>query len=213
MDLDLHTKTTVRSIRVLIAQDLSLIRGALVALLSYENGIDVVADVGRGDEILPAAIRCRPDVAVLDTSLRGVDGISAAAALTERLPDCRVLMLTALGSPVVVRQALALPVRGLLAKDSPSGQLASSIRRVHDGEFVLDPDLVGAALEQGENPLTSREATLLQEVASGAPMVEIGTRLRLSSGTVRNYLSNVISKLGARNRLDAIRIAREAGWI
>jgi two-component system response regulator DesR len=198
---------------VLIAQDLNLIRGALVALLSCEHGIDVVADVGRGDEILSAAIRSQPDVAVLDIGMRGLDGISAAAVLTERMPDCKVLMLTALGSPAIVRQALALPVRGLLAKDSPAGQLASSIRRVHDGEFVLDPDLVGAALEQVENPLTSREATLLQEVASGAPMVEIGTRLRLSSGTVRNYLSNVISKLGARNRLDAIRIAREAGWI
>ncbi|WP_163566716.1 response regulator transcription factor [Fodinicola feengrottensis] len=211
--MDLLTATAVRSIRVLIAEDMNLIRGALVALLTYEDGIEVVSDVGRGDEIVPAAVRSRPDVAVLDIGLPGLDGISAAAELTSRLPDCRVLMLTAIGSPATVRQALAVPVRGLLAKDAPAEQLANSIRRVHEGEFVLDPELVGAALEHGESPLTIREATLLQEVASGAPMVEIGTRLRLSSGTVRNYLSNVIAKLGARNRLDAIRIAREAGWI
>jgi two-component system response regulator DesR len=211
--MDLHTGTVARSIRVLIAEDLNLIRGALVALLSCETGIEVVADVGRGDEIVQAAVRSRPDVAVLDIGLPGYDGIGVAASLIDRIPDCRVLMLTAAGSPANVRQALTVPVRGLLVKNAPSWQLASSIRRVHEGEFVFDPDLVGAALEQGESPLTVREAALLREVASGAPMVEIGTRLRLSGGTVRNYLSTVIAKLGARNRLDAIRIAREAGWI
>lgn len=205
--------TKTRLIRVLVAEDLNMVRGALVALLAQEDGMAVVADVERGDEVLPAALRSRPDVAILDMRLPGLDGVAAATALTERLPDCRTIMLTTGSSPARVRSALAVPVRGLLTKEAPASQLASTVRRVYGGEYVLDPDLVGAALERGESPLTVREAALLQEVASGAPMVEVGIRMRLSSGTVRNYLSTVIGKLGARNRLDAIRIAREAGWI
>jgi two-component system response regulator DesR len=200
-------------IRVLIAEDMHLIRGALVALLSLEDGMHVVAELDRGDEIVPAALLTRPDVAILDIDLPGLDGLSAAAQLHEQLPECRTLVLTGLSQPGTLLRALKVHVRGFIVKDAPAATLADGIRRVAAGERVIDPDLVAAALETGASPLTPREADVLQAAADGTSTDQIGTDLSLSPATVRNYLSNSIAKVGGRNRIDAIRIARDAGWL
>jgi two-component system response regulator DesR len=200
-------------IRILIAEDMHMIRGALVALLRLESDIEVVAELERGDTILEAALRTRPDVAVVDIDLPGLDGLSAAAALHEQLPSCKTLVLTGLSQPGNLLRALKIHVRGFLLKDAPAPQLASAIRAVAAGRRVLDPDLVAAAVETGATPLTEREADVLRAAQLGGSTVEIAERLHLSPTTVRNYLSNAIGKLGARNRLDAIRIAEDAGWL
>ena len=200
-------------IRVLIAEDMHMIRGALVALLQLEPDLEVVAALDRGDAVLDAALRTRPDVAVLDIDLPGLDGLSAAAALHEHLPGCRTLVLTALGQPGNLLRALQAHVRGFLLKDAPAADLAKAIRSVAAGRRVLDPELVAAAVETGASPLTAREADVLRAAASGLSTDAVGAELHLSGATVRNYLSNAIGKLGARNRLDAIRIARDAGWL
>ncbi|MEU0521618.1 response regulator transcription factor [Streptosporangium sp. NPDC006007] len=200
-------------IRVLLAEDMHMIRAALVALLRLEPDIDVVAEVTRGDEIVAAALRTRPDVAVLDIELPGVDGITASVELRERLPGCRVLVLTAMGRPGQVRRALAGGIEAFLVKDAPGDRLADAIRRTAQGLRVLDPELVATAIEYGESPLTPREATVLREAARGAPAEEIAARLHLSTGTVRNYLTGAIAKTGARSKIDAIRIAEDVGWI
>jgi len=200
-------------IRVLIAEDMHMIRGALVALLRLERDIDVVAELDRGDTILETALRTRPDVAVIDIDLPGLDGLSAAGALHEHLPECRVLVLTGLSQPGNMLRALKVHVRGFLLKDAPASQLASAIRSVATGQRVLDSELVAAAVETGSTPLNDREADVLRAAVSGLSTTEIGDRLNLSPATVRNYLSNAIGKLGARNRLDAIRIAEDAGWL
>jgi len=200
-------------IRVLIAEDMHMIRGALVALLRLEPDIDVVAELDRGDTILEAALRTRPDVAVVDIDLPGLDGLRAAAALHEQLPSCNTLVLTGLSQPGTLLRALKVHVRGFLLKDAPAPQLASAIRLVASGRRVLDPELVAVAVETGSTPLNEREADVLREAHSGLSTVQIGQRLNLSPATVRNYLSNAIAKLGARNRLDAIRIAEDAGWL
>lgn len=200
-------------IRVLIAEDMDMIRGALVALLSLEDGIEVVAELARGDEILPTALRTRPDVAVLDIDLPGLDGLTAAGQLRDQLPGCQVLILTGLSQPGNLLRALKLHVRGFIVKDAPAAMLADGIRRIAHGERVVDPDLVAAALETGSSPLTRRESDVLVAAADGISTEQIGELLHLSPTTVRNYLSNAIAKAGARNRIDAIRIARNAGWI
>jgi two-component system response regulator DesR len=200
-------------IRVLIAEDMHMIRGALVALLSLEEDMEVVAELERGDEVVTTALRTRPDVAVLDIGLPGLDGLTAAELLHEVLPDCHTLVLTGLSRPGNLLRALKVHVRGFIAKDAPAETLASGIRRVASGERVIDPELVAAALETGATPLTARETDVLREAESGIPTEQIATRLSLSPATVRNYLSNAISKVGARNRIDAIRIARDAGWL
>jgi two-component system, NarL family, response regulator DesR len=200
-------------IRVLIAEDMHLIRGALVALLSLEDDMEVVAELDRGDEILPTAMTTRPDVAVVDIDLPGLDGLTAADQLAQRLPDCRVLVLTGLSQPGNLLRALKVHVRGFIVKDAPAQTLADGVRRVARGERVIDPDLVAAALETGSTPLTAREAEVLREAERGIPTEQIATALSLSPATVRNYLSNAISKVGGRNRIDAIRIARHAGWL
>jgi two-component system response regulator DesR len=200
-------------IRVLIAEDMHMIRGALVALLQLEPDIEVVAELDRGDTIVKAAQRTRPDVAVIDIDLPGLDGLSAAAALHQHLPACHVLVLTGLSQPGNMLRALKSHVRGFLLKDAPAPQLASAIRSVALGQRVLDPTLVASAVETGPTPLTDREADVLRAAGSGLSTVDIGERLNLSAATVRNYLSNAIGKLGARNRLDAIRIAEDAGWL
>ena len=200
-------------ISVLLAEDMHMIRAALSALLRLEPDIDVVAEVTRGDEIVPAALRSRPDVAVLDIDLPGVDGITASVELREKLPGCRVLVLTAMGQPGQVRRALNSGIEAFLVKDAPGDRLADAIRRTAQGLRVLDPELVAAAVEYGASPLTLREATVLREAARGAPAEEIARRLHLSPGTVRNYLTGAITKTGARNTIDAIRIAQDAGWI
>lgn len=200
-------------IRVLIAEDMHLIRGALVALLSLEDDIDVVAELDRGDQVVATALRTRPDVAVLDIDLPGLDGLTAAEQLYAQLPTCRALVLTGLSQPGNLLRALQAHVRGFILKDAPVQSLAAGIRRVAAGERVIDPDLVAAALETGASPLTERESDVLRAAQSGLPTDQIATTLALSPATVRNYLSNAISKVGGRNRIDAIRIARDAGWI
>ena len=200
-------------IKVLIAEDMHLIRGALVALLSLEEDMEVVAELDRGDGIVAAALAARPDVAVLDIDLPGLDGLAAAGRLRERLPDCRVLILTGLSQPGHLLRALQVHVRGFIVKDAPATTLADGIRRVAAGERVIDPDLVVAALETGVSPLTTRETDVLRAAEDGGATDEIATTLSLSPATVRNYLSNAITKVGARNRIDAIRIARNAGWL
>ena len=200
-------------IRVLIAEDMHMIRGALTALLGLEEDMEVVAELERGDEIVDAALRTRPDVAVLDIGLPGLDGLTAAERLHELLPDCRILVLTGLSRPGNLLRALKVHVRGFIAKDAPAETLAAGIRRVAAGERVIDAGLIAAALETGATPLTARETDVLREAESGIPTEQIATRLSLSPATVRNYLSNAISKVGARNRIEAIRIARDAGWL
>ncbi|MEU0089633.1 response regulator transcription factor [Kribbella sp. NPDC006257] len=200
-------------IRVLIAEDMHMIRGALVALLSLEQDMEVVAELDRGDEIVAAALRTLPDVAVLDIDLPGLDGLTAAGELHEKLPSAKILVLTGLSQPGVLLRALQAHVRGFIVKDAPAETLADGVRRVHAGERVIDPDLIAAALETGTSPLTAREADVLRAAESGLPTDQIATRLSLSSATVRNYLSNAITKVGAHNRLDAIRISRNAGWL
>jgi two-component system response regulator DesR len=200
-------------IRVLVAEDMHLIRGALVALLGLEADMEVVAELDRGDLIEATALRERPDVAVLDIDLPGLDGLTAARRLQTSLPDCQCLILTGLSQPSHLLRALEGRVRGFLPKDVPAAQLADAIRRVAQGERVLDPVLVAAALETGVSPLTEREADVLRTAASGLSTEDIGSELFLSPATVRNYLSRAIAKLDARNRIDAIRIARDAGWL
>jgi two-component system, NarL family, response regulator DesR len=200
-------------IRVLIAEDMHMIRGALVALLSLEDDMEVVAELERGDLIVPTALETHPDVAVVDIDLPGMDGLTAAEQLHQRLPECRALVLTGLSQPGNLLRALKVHVRGFIIKDAPAETLADGVRRVARGERVIDPELVAAALETGSTPLTTREADVLREAERGLPTELIAVRLSLSPATVRNYLSNAISKVGGRNRIDAIRIARNAGWL
>ncbi len=199
-------------IRVLVAEDMHMIRSALVALLSLESDMEVVAELDRGDAIVQTALDTRPDVAVLDIDLPGTDGLTAAEELHRRLPECRTLVLTGLSQPGNLLRALKVLVRGFIVKDAPADTLLGGIRRVAAGERVIDPDLVAAALETGASPLTGRETDVLR-AAEDIPTDQIAARLSLSPATVRNYLSNSISKVGARNRIDAIRIARNAGWL
>jgi two-component system response regulator DesR len=200
-------------IRVLIAEDMHMIRGALVALLSLEDDMEVVAELDRGDTIVEAAQRTRPDVVIVDIDLPGMDGLTAAAQLAEVLPECRILVLTGLSQPGNLLRALKAHVRGFIVKDAPAQALADGVRRVAGGMRVIDPELISAAIETGTSPLTAREADVLRVAERGTSTEEIGAQLSLSPATVRNYLSNAISKLGARNRIDAIRIARNAGWL
>lgn len=200
-------------IRVLIAEDMHLIRTALVALLSLEDDMEVVAELERGDEIVATALQTRPDVAVLDIDLPGLDGLGAAELLHQQLPTCRTLVLTGLSQPGNLLRALKVHVRGFIIKDAPADTLTDGIRRVAAGQRVIDPDLVAAALETGSTPLTPRETDVLRAAEDGITTEQIAGRLSLSPATVRNYLSNAITKVGGRNRIDAIRIARNAGWL
>ncbi len=200
-------------IRVLLAEDQHLIRGALLALIRLNDDMHVVAELSHGDQILPACMRERPDVAVLDIDLPGTDGLTAAAALRDELPETKVLILTGLGNPGHLVRALEAEVAGFLRKDAPPQELADAIRRVAKNQRFLDPELVATALQIGTSPLTPRETDVLRAAAAGGTTEEIGAELYLTGPTVRNYLSNAISKLNARNRIDAIRIARDAGWI
>jgi two-component system, NarL family, response regulator DesR len=172
-----------------------------------------VAELERGDEIVATAERVRPHVAVVDIDLPGMDGLTAAEQLHAVLPECRTLVLTGLSQPGNLLRALKAHVRGFIVKDAPAASLADGIRRVAAGLRVIDPDLVAAALETGASPLTGRESDVLRAAEGGITTSEIATRLSLSPATVRNYLSNAITKTGARNRIDAIRIARDAGWL
>lgn len=200
-------------IRILLAEDQGMVRGALAALLSFEPDFEVVAEVGAGDEVLAAAREARPDVALLDIEMPGIDGIEAAAELRRELPSCTPLILTTFGRPAYLRRAMEAGAAGFVVKDSPSERLANVIRRTASGERVVDSELAAAALADGESPFTPREREVLEASAGGAPIVEIAGRLHLSEGTVRNYLSAAIGKTGARNRIEAVRLARERDWV
>ncbi|WP_328475217.1 response regulator transcription factor [Actinoplanes sp. NBC_00393] len=200
-------------IRVLVAEDVRLLRETLTAVLDLEDDLQVVAAVERGDEIVPAAQRCAPDVALLDIDLPGVDGLTGARLLAERVPGCRTVILTGLTRPGHLRRALAAGASGFLLKHSPPQALIDGIRRVAAGERVVDPQVALAALETPDNPLPAREVDVLRLAATGAEPAEIAAALFLSVGTVRNYLSSAITRLDARNRVDAIRIATDQGWL
>ncbi len=200
-------------IRVLIADDQAMVRGALAALLALEKDIHVVSQVGRGDEVLPAALASHPDVALLDIEMPGGDGIKAAADLHERLPDCRILILTTFGRPGLLKRAMENGAVGFLTKDAPTAELAAAIRRVSAGGRAIDPQLAIDALSEGGSPLTERERDVLAAAEDGASISQIAATLFLSGGTVRNYLSTAIQKLQARNRIEAARIARQKGWL
>ncbi|MFH8656326.1 response regulator [Streptomyces afghaniensis] len=204
---------TDRPIRVLLAEDQGMLRGALALLLGMEDDIEVVAQVGAGDAILDAALSHRPDVALLDIELPGKSGLDAAADLRARVPGCRVLILTTFGRPGYLRRAMEAGATGFLVKDGPVEELAAAIRRVLAGETVVDPALATAALSAGPNPLTTRESDALKASADGATVADIATRLHLSESTVRNYLSSAIGKTGTRNRTEALREARRQGWL
>jgi two-component system response regulator DesR len=200
-------------IRVLLAEDQAMTRGALAALLELAGDIEVIAQVGRGDEVLPAALEVYPDIALLDIEMPGLDGLAAAAQLQRELPSCKVLILTTFGRPGYLRRAMESGVVGFLVKDAPASELATAVRRAMAGERVLDPALAAAALSEGANPLTERERAVLAASADGASIAEIARQLYLSEGTVRNYLSEAIQKLAARNRIEAARLAQQKGWL
>jgi two-component system response regulator DesR len=200
-------------IRVLIAEDQAMVRGALKALLTMEEDIDVVAEAERGDQVLEVAQELQPDIALLDIEMPGMDGIAAAALLREHLPSCRVLILTTFGRPGFLRRAMESGAAGFLLKDAPAHHLAVAIRRTMKGERVVDPALAASALAEGMSPLSEREREVLAAGSRGASIAEIASRLFLSEGTVRNHLSAAIQKLGARNRTEAARVAEEKGWL
>jgi len=204
---------TGEPIRVLVADDQALIRGAFATLVDLEPDMTVVAQVGTGDDVLPAALRTRPDVALLDVQMPGMDGLAAAAVLADRTPACRVIILTTFGRPGYLRRAMEARAAGVMVKDAPPETLIDAIRRVHRGLRVVDPDLAAESLALGESPLTGRERDVLVATADGGTVGQIAKRLFLSEGTVRNHLSSVIGKTGAATRADALRIATERGWI
>ncbi|WP_181140262.1 response regulator transcription factor [Streptomyces sp. Ru62] len=200
-------------IRVLLAEDQGMMRGALALLLGMEEDIEVVAQLGSGDGIVDAVLTHRPDVALLDIELPGMSGLDAAAELRDQAPDCRVLILTTFGRPGYLRRAMEAGAAGFLVKDGPVEELAAAIRRVLTGETVVDPALAAAALSAGPNPLTPREREVLTASVDGATVADIAGRLHLSESTVRNYLSSAIGKTRTRNRAEAVREARQQGWL
>ena len=200
-------------IRVLLAEDQGMMRGALATLLELEDDIEVVDLLGRGDEVVEACVRLTPDVAVLDIEMPGRSGLDAAAELSTAVPSCRVLIVTTFGRPGYLRRAMDAGARGFLIKDSPVEQLADAIRRVVAGETVVDPTLAAAALRAGPNPLSARERDVLAASADGATIADVAAALHLSESTVRNYLSAAIGKTDARNRIEALNVARTNGWL
>ena len=200
-------------IRVLVAEDQALVRGAIVALLGLEPDLEVVAEVARGDEVATAVLDARPDVALLDIEMPGLDGLAACAQVRTVLPSCRVIVVTTFGRPGYLRRAMEVGASGFLLKDAPASQLAEAIRRVAAGGRVVDPALALEALSEGSNPLSAREREVLATSLEAATIAEMSTVLSLSEGTVRNHLSAAIQKTGARNRAEAARIAEEKGWL
>lgn len=200
-------------VRLLLADDQELIRSALAALLALEEDFEVVAAVGRGDEVVAAAKEHHPDVALLDIEMPGIDGLAAASVLAQEVPQCRSLILTTFGRPGYLRRAMESGAFGFVVKDAPPEQLADAIRRVVAGERVVDPVLAAATIASGTSPLTARERDVLVAARPGATVAEIARMLLLSEGTVRNYLSAAIAKTGTRNRVEAVRTADEQGWL
>jgi two-component system response regulator DesR len=200
-------------IRLLHADDQAQVRGALATLLGLEPDMEVVSEVGRGDEVVEAARRTSPDVALVDVEMPGLDGIAATAALHEALPGVRVLIVTTFGRPGFLRRALQAGASGFVVKDTPARQLAEAVRRVAAGLRVVDPALAADSLSGGESPLTARETEVLLAARGGGSVADIARHVSLSEGTVRNHLSSAIGKTMARNRADAVRIADEFGWL
>jgi two-component system response regulator DesR len=200
-------------IRVLLAEDQAMVRGALASLLGLEHDIVVVGEVGRGDEVVAAAATCRPDVALLDIEMPGMTGLDAAAALHAALPDCRVVILTTFGRPGYLRRALEAGASGFVVKDTPARQLAEAVRRVHAGLRVVDPSLATESLVDGANPLTEREREVLAVALRGGTVAAVAGVVHLSPGTVRNHLSSAIGKTGTSTRAEAARVAQERGWL
>lgn len=200
-------------IRVLLAEDQGMVRGALATLLDLEPDIDVVAQVASGSDVVAVALATSPDAALLDIEMPGLDGLAAAAALHRELPTCAILILTTFGRPGYLRRAMEAGAVGFLVKDGPAEDLAAAIRRAIAGDRVIDTRLAAAALSAGPNPLTSRERDVLAAAADGSAVTSIAAKLFLTEGTVRNYLSSAIQKLGVANRVEAIRRAEEQGWL
>lgn len=200
-------------IRVLVADDQALVRGAFVALLGLEPDIEVVAEVARGEDVLPAARRTAPDVALLDVQMPGGDGIAAAAALRAQLPSCRVIVVTTFGRPGYLARALAAGASGFVVKDASPEQLVDAVRRVHAGLRTVDSGLAMESLSSGASPLTAREHDVLRAAAGGGTVADVARELHLSAGTVRNHLSSAIGKTGARTRAEAARTAEDRGWL
>ncbi|MFJ9557140.1 response regulator [Nocardiopsis sp. NPDC101807] len=200
-------------IKIVLADDEHLVRGAIAALLGLEEDLEVVAQVGRGDQVVDAVLGHGASIAVLDIEMPGGTGLEIAAQLKQSAPGCGVVILTSFGRPGYLRRALASGARGFLAKDAPVDQLAGAIRRVHGGGRYIDTDLAAAAMVGGESPLTDREADVLRAASDGATVARIAAALHLTEGTVRNYLSNAIGKTGADNRMSAIRTAQDMGWL
>jgi two-component system response regulator DesR len=200
-------------IKVLLAEDQGMMRGALALLLGLEDDIEVVAQVASGDDVVTTALEVRPDVALLDIEMPGRSGLDAGADLRDRLPACRVVILTTFGRPGYLRRAMEAGAYGFLVKDGPVEELATAVRRVLQGERVIDPALAAAALSAGPSPLTDRERDVLAAAADGSTIADIALRLHLSESTVRNYLSSSIGKTGTRNRIEAARTARHNGWL
>jgi two-component system, NarL family, response regulator DesR len=201
------------AIRVLLADDQHLVRGALAALLSLEEDLEVVGQVGRGDEVADAVLRLSPDVVLMDVEMPGIDGLAAAAAVREARPATKVLIVTTFGRAGYLRRAMESGALGFVVKDAPPDALADAVRRVARGERVVDPTLAASTLARGPSPLTGRERDVLVAARDGATVADIAQRLFLSEGTVRNYLSAAIAKTGARNRLEALRTAEDSGWL
>lgn len=201
------------TIRLLIADDQAMVRGALAALLDLESDLEVVAEVGRGDEVLDACREHAPDVVLMDVEMPGMDGLEASAALRQALPAVKILIVTTFGRPGFLRRAMQAGVQGFVVKDTPATQLADAVRRVHAGLRVVDPQLAADSLVFGESPLTARELDVLRAAAAGGTVTDIARAVFLSEGTVRNHLSSAIGKTGGRTRADAVRIAQENGWL
>lgn len=200
-------------IRVMVADDETLIRDALTGLLALEDDLTVVATAASGEEAVIVATKHSPDVAILDLQMGEVDGIEAAQQIAQQVPGCRCVIVTSHGRPGYLKRALAAGVAGFLPKTVSSRVLAEAVRQIHTGRRYVDPDLAAEAISAGESPLTPREADVLELAADDAPVEEIAERAHLSPGTVRNYLSSAVTKLGAGNRHEAVHLARRHGWI
>ncbi|MGW4395055.1 response regulator [Amycolatopsis nivea] len=200
-------------IRVLLADDQAMVRGALATVLGLEADIEVVAQVGTGDEVVAAAKEAAPDVALLDVQMPGMDGLTAAAELKTALPACRVIICTTFGRPGYLARAMSAGAAGFVVKDAPPEQLVEAVRRVHSGLRVVDPALAAESLATGTSPLTARERDVLSAAKDGSTVADIAKSLFLSDGTVRNHLSSAIGKTGARTRAEAVRLSEERGWL
>lgn len=200
-------------IRLLLADDQALVRGAIAALLELEPDLHVVAQVGRGDDVLDAVRTSNAQVALLDVEMPGMDGLAVARQLRQLHPQCRSLIVTTFGRPGYLRRAMEAGASGFVVKDTPASQLADAVRRVANGLKVVDPALAAESLASGTSPLTDRETEVLRVVQRGGSVTDIARELHLSAGTVRNHLSNAIGKIGARNRSDAAAAAAAQGWL